>query len=123
MLTCPGRALLHQRRDIAMPKHKDHKKSKHSKASKRKRESSTSCSSAETSSVSSRERQDVKALRRGVPICKLPFIRLQGMLAKAEERFDHAWTAGMEVDKLCMLLWVATKLRPDLTTGKLGVKS
>ena len=117
--SCLGRALLHQRRDIAMPKHSK----KHSRASKKKREPSTSSSESSSSTCSTREKRDCKTLRRGVAISKVPFVRLQGMLARAEERLDYAWTAGMSSDMICMLLWLVTKLRPDMTTGKLGVKS
>ena len=110
---------MHQRRDIAMPKHSK----KHSRASRRKRESSTSSAKSSSSTCSTREKRDCKTLRRGVAISKIPFVRLQGMLAKAEERLDHAWTAGMKSDMLCMLLWLVTRLRPDMQTSKLGVKS
>ena len=97
---------------------------KHVKSSRKKKDTSTpSSASSSSSSCSTREKRDCKSLRRGVAISKIPFVRLQGMLATAEERLDHAWTAGMTTDLITMLLWLVTKIRPDSMTSKLGVKT
>ncbi len=84
----------------------------------------SSSTSSESEEEDSQEKYDNKMLQVGNRlVAQLPKVRLQDILADIDPRLDAVFTAPLDVEDLCRILWMATGTKPSTPCRNLCVKT